>query len=109
MRDGLRFHDGEPVLAKDVVASIRRFAPRVIFATALMDATDDLSAPDDKTVRFRLRRRFPHLPDALAGPGGNAPVIMPERLAQAGLRDHRGWRLPVSEGRICQRGPRGVR
>src|ERR1700736_5476431 len=33
LRDGLRFHDGEPVLAKDVVASIRRFAPRVIFAT----------------------------------------------------------------------------
>jgi peptide/nickel transport system substrate-binding protein len=82
VRDGLRFHDGEPVLAKDVVASIRRFAPRVIFATALMDATDDLSAPDDKTVRFRLKRRFPHLAEALAGPGGNAPVIMPERLAQ---------------------------
>jgi len=82
LRDGLRFHDGEPVLAKDVVASIRRFAPRVIFAAALMDATDDLSAPDDKTVRFRLKRRFPHLPEALAGPGGNAPVIMPERLAQ---------------------------
>src|SRR5204862_3929565 len=66
LRDGLRFHDGEPVLAKDVVASIRRFAPRVIFAAALMDATDDLSAPDDKTVRFRLKRRFPHLPE---GPG----------------------------------------
>src|SRR5262252_1986222 len=47
LRDGLRFHDGEPVLAKDVVASIRRFAPRVIFATALMEVTDELSAPDD--------------------------------------------------------------
>jgi len=45
LRDGLRFHDKEPVLARDVVASIRRFAPRVIFATALMDATDELSAP----------------------------------------------------------------
>src|SRR4029077_7405860 len=38
LRDGLRFHDNAPVLARDVVASIRRFAPRVIFATALMDA-----------------------------------------------------------------------
>jgi peptide/nickel transport system substrate-binding protein len=82
LRDGLRFHDRAPVLAKDVVASIRRFAPRVIFATALMEATDELSATDDKTVRFRLKKRFPHLPEALAGPGGNAPVIMPERLAQ---------------------------
>src|SRR3954471_10479027 len=82
LRDGLRFHNGEPVLAKDVVASIRRFAPRVIFASALLDANEDLSAVDDKTVRFRLKRPFPHLPEALAGPGGNAPVIMPERLAQ---------------------------
>jgi peptide/nickel transport system substrate-binding protein len=32
LREGLRFHDKEPVLARDVIASIRRFAPRVIFA-----------------------------------------------------------------------------
>src|SRR5437588_9713587 len=81
LRDGLRFRDKEPVLARDVVASIRRFAPRVSFATALMAATDELSAPDDHTVRFRLKRPFPHLPEALAGPGGTVPVIMPERLA----------------------------
>jgi peptide/nickel transport system substrate-binding protein len=46
-----------------------------------MDATDEISAPDDRTVRFRLKRLFPHLPAALAGPGGNVPAIMPERLA----------------------------
>jgi peptide/nickel transport system substrate-binding protein len=81
LREGLRFHDKEPVLAKDVVASIRRFAPRVIFASALMNVTNELSAPDDRTVKFRLKRPFPHLPDALAGPGGNVPAIMPERIA----------------------------
>jgi peptide/nickel transport system substrate-binding protein len=81
LRDGLRFHDNEPVLARDVVASIQRFAPRVSFAAALMATTNELSAPDDRTVRFRLKRSFPHLPEALAGPGGNVPAIMPERLA----------------------------
>ena len=81
LRDGLRFHDNEPVLAKDVVASIRRFAVRVPFASALMAATDELSAADDRTVKFRLKRPFPHLPMALAGPGGTVPAIMPERLA----------------------------
>jgi peptide/nickel transport system substrate-binding protein len=50
-------------------------------ANALMDATDELSAPDERTVRFRLKRPFPHLPEALAGRGGNVPAIMPERLA----------------------------
>src|SRR6516164_2466598 len=81
LRDGLRFHDKEPVLARDVVVSIRRFAARINFANALMTATDELSAPDDRTVRFRLKRPFPHLPEALAGPGGVVPAVMPERLA----------------------------
>jgi peptide/nickel transport system substrate-binding protein len=81
LRDGLRFHDKEPVLARDVVASIRRFALRISFAYALMAATEELSAPDDRTVQFRLKRPFPHLPEALAGPGGVVPAIMPERLA----------------------------
>ena len=81
LRGGLRFHDKEPVLARDVVASIRRFAARISFANALMAATEELSAPDDRTVRFRLKRPFPHLPEALAGPGGVVPAVMPERLA----------------------------
>src|SRR5215472_13130714 len=81
LRAGLRFHDKEPVLACDVVPSIRRFAARISFATALMAATEELSAPDDRTVRFRLKRPFPPLPEALAGPGNNVPAIMPERLA----------------------------
>jgi len=81
LRDGLRFHDKETVLARDVVASIRRFAARINLADALMAATEELSAPDDRTVRFRLKQPFPHLPEALAGPGGIVPAIMPERLA----------------------------
>jgi peptide/nickel transport system substrate-binding protein len=114
LREGLRFHDKEPVLARDVVASIRRFAPRVIFAAALMAATDELSAPDDRTVRFRLKRPFPHLPEALAGPGGNVPAIMPERLAMESpfkpVAEVVGsGSLPLSQGRACQRCPCGVR
>ena len=81
LREGPRFYDKEPVLARDVVASIRRFAERIPFAYALMAATEELSASDDRIVRFRLKRPFPHLPEALAGPGGTVPAIMPERLA----------------------------
>src|ERR1043166_7196141 len=79
-RGGLPFPDTEPVLARDVVAGIRRFAPRISFANALMAATDELSAPDDRTVRFRLKRPFPHLPLALGKASVPVCAMMPERL-----------------------------
>ncbi len=81
LRPGLRFHDGTPVLARDAVASLLRWAPRDSYGSALFDAVAELSAPDDRTVQFRLHRPFPLLPDALAKPTSYLPVIMPERLA----------------------------
>src|SRR3978361_459087 len=42
LRDGLRFHDGTPVLARDCVASIRRWASVDGFGATLMDATAEL-------------------------------------------------------------------
>ncbi len=44
--------------------------------------TDELSAPDDKTIQFRLKRAFALLPNALGKPGSNMPAMMPERLAK---------------------------
>lgn len=82
LRDGLRFHDGTPVLARDAVASIQRWWVGDAFGQALAVATAELSAPDDKTIRFRLRRRFRLLPDALAHPTNTMAVVMPERLAR---------------------------
>jgi peptide/nickel transport system substrate-binding protein len=81
LREGLRFHDDTPVLARDVVASIRRFAARDSFGQALMAATSELSSPNDRTVQFRLAKPFPHLAAALAGSSTTMPCIMPERLA----------------------------
>ena len=82
LRPGLRFHDGAPVLARDVVASLLRWAPRDFYGGALFDAVAELSAPEDQVVQFRLHRAFPLLPDALAKPTSFLPVIMPERLAR---------------------------
>jgi len=81
LRDGLLFHDNTPVLGRDVVASLRRWAAKDPFAQALMDATDELSAPTDKQIVFRLNRPFPLLPQALAKPTNQMAAIMPERLA----------------------------
>jgi peptide/nickel transport system substrate-binding protein len=77
LRDDLRFHDGTPVLARDVIASIRRWGARASFGQTLLEATDAIEAPDDRTIRFRMKRRFP-VPMALA----DSAIIMPERLAR---------------------------
>lgn len=81
LRDGLVFHDGERVLARDCVASLRRWAKRDPFGGSLMDNTDELSAPDDRTIRFRLKRPFPLLPIALGKASVPVCAMMPERLA----------------------------
>ena len=82
LRDGLRFHDGSPVLARDCVASIRRWGARDSFGQTVLAVTDDLSAPDDRTIRFRLKQPFPLLTAALGKAGSNICAIMPQRLAE---------------------------
>jgi peptide/nickel transport system substrate-binding protein len=79
LRDGLMFHDGSPVLARDCVAAVRRWARRYPMGQALMHRTDELFAVSDKTIRFRLKKPFPLLAEALAEPNC---AIMPERLAK---------------------------
>ena len=44
LRPGLQWHDGTRVLARDCVASIRRWAARDAFGGTLMAATDELRA-----------------------------------------------------------------
>jgi len=92
LRAGLRFHDGEPVRARDCVASIRRWARRDSFGEALMAATAELSALDDQVLRFRLQRRFPRLRDAL----GNQ--LVSELLVKTIAR--RGYVLAVGKDAI---------
>ena len=81
LRPGLMFHDGTPVLARDCVASIRRWGARDPFGQSLMAATEDLSATDDRTIVFRLSKPFPLLTFGLAKSTANMVAIMPERLA----------------------------
>ncbi len=78
LRDGLKFHDGTPVLARDAVASIARAGKRDPLGIELAARTDELTAPSDKVIRFRLKQPFGLLPQALAT---YTFAIMPARLA----------------------------
>jgi peptide/nickel transport system substrate-binding protein len=83
LREGLRFHDGQKVLASDAVASLKRWAKRDVYAISVFSQVDDLTAISDDTLQFRLKRPFRLLPDLLAKPTPYASAIMPERLAVA--------------------------
>jgi peptide/nickel transport system substrate-binding protein len=79
LRDGLLFHDGETVLAKDCVMSLRRWGSRDSFGQVLMAATLELTAADDRRFRFRLKKPFSQM---LYGLGARNCFIMPERMAK---------------------------
>ena len=78
LREGLMFHDNTPVLARDCVASILRWARRDSDGSALLSRTDEIAAASDRVIRIRLKRPFTLLPEALAQP---ACLMMPERVA----------------------------
>jgi peptide/nickel transport system substrate-binding protein len=82
LREGLKFHDGSPVLARDAAASVRRWAVRDSFGQALAAATGEIVATSDRVLEFRMKHPFPLLPDALGKPMAYLCPIMPERLAK---------------------------
>jgi peptide/nickel transport system substrate-binding protein len=82
LRPGLKFHDGEPVLAKDCVASLTRWMRRDAMGTLISKQLDALEAVDDRSFRFRLNKPFTKMLFALAKNSTPMAFIMPERLAK---------------------------
>lgn len=82
LREGLKFHDGEPVRAADCIASIERWSKRDSMGQWLAEVTDAMRALDDRRFEIRLKRPFSLLIPALGKPSSNVPVIMPERIAK---------------------------
>jgi peptide/nickel transport system substrate-binding protein len=81
LRPGLKFHDGEPVLARDVVASLARWAARDSMGQMIRAIQNELTAVDDRTFRWSLKKPYPRLLFALAK-NITAAFIMPERIAK---------------------------
>jgi peptide/nickel transport system substrate-binding protein len=82
LRDGLKWHDGQPVRAADCVASIERWGTRDTLGQKLMQAVDKITADDDRTFTIRLKSEFPLILDALGKLSSNVPFMMPERIAK---------------------------
>jgi peptide/nickel transport system substrate-binding protein len=58
LRDGLRFHDNEPVRAIDCTASIARWQVKDPFGQTLAARTAEMKALDDKRFHIRIKQRF---------------------------------------------------
>ncbi len=82
LREGLLFHDGEPVTAADVVASLERWGQRDSGGQMVFDVTASLEATDDRTVTWTLNEPFAPLLETVGKPAAVPAFIMPERIAQ---------------------------
>ena len=82
LREGLKFHDGEKVLARDAAASVNRWTKRNSFGQALGAAMNEIVATSDRVFEVRLKKPFPLLPDALGKTMAYMCPVMPERLAK---------------------------
>src|SRR5690606_6924166 len=81
LRDGLVFHDGEPVTAEDAVASLKRWGERDSGGQLIFDVTESLEASDEKTLTWTLSKPFPPLLTIISKQSALPPFIMPMRVA----------------------------
>jgi peptide/nickel transport system substrate-binding protein len=81
LRPGLKFHDGEPVLPKDVVASINRWAAHDPMGQMIKAIESELVAIDDRTFRWALNKPYPKMLLALGKTATPCCFVMPARIA----------------------------
>jgi len=82
LRDGLVWHDGQPVTAEDCVASIKRWAVKDTSGQKLMTFVAAIEAKDEKTFALQLREPTGLVLLALGKPSSNVPFMMPKRVAE---------------------------
>ena len=78
LRDGLLFHDGEPVRAVDCVTSINRWAKRRPLGQKLLELAEEMKPLDDRRFEIRLKHPFALMTHAFA----DSCFVMPERIAK---------------------------
>jgi peptide/nickel transport system substrate-binding protein len=82
LRDGLKWHDGQPVTAEDCVASLRRWGKRDGMGQKLMDFVASLDATDARTITLKLREPYGLVLESIGKPSSVVPFMMPKRIAE---------------------------
>ncbi|MCZ7657484.1 MAG: ABC transporter substrate-binding protein [Xanthobacteraceae bacterium] len=82
LREGLSFHNGQPVTAEDCVASLQRWGKRDGMGQSLFASVESLTAKDKKTFEMKLSRPFGLVLEAIGKISSNVPFMMPKALAE---------------------------
>jgi len=81
VRDGVRWQDGRPVTAEDVLFTVRQVRDPLVespFFSALFEDLESIEAPDARTVRARYLRARPDMLEAWRVP------LVPSHLGEEG-------------------------
>jgi peptide/nickel transport system substrate-binding protein len=81
LRAGLTFHDGEKVMPKDVIASLKRWMARDSMGQIIAAQLVGMDGPDDTTVRIHMNKPFSKMLFAVGKANSPMAFIMPERIA----------------------------
>jgi peptide/nickel transport system substrate-binding protein len=82
LRDGLEWHDGQPVTAEDCVASLKRWSVRDGMGQKLMTFVAELKVTDAKTFVVQLKEPYGLVLATLGKSTSNFPFMMPKRIAE---------------------------
>ncbi|MDO5604143.1 MAG: ABC transporter substrate-binding protein [Paracoccus sp. (in: a-proteobacteria)] len=96
LRDGARFHDGQPITAEDVIWSLNVVKENHPFSS-MLEPVEAFEAPDPQTVVIRLRQ--PH-PAILLVLSSALTPILPKHVFDDGqdIRSNPKNNLPVGSG-----------
>jgi peptide/nickel transport system substrate-binding protein len=89
LRQGAKFHNGEPVTAEDVRFSFERY--RGAANTLMKDRVASIETPDARHVRFKMKRPWPDFLTFYAtasGAGWIVPKKYVEKVGDEGFREH---------------------
>jgi peptide/nickel transport system substrate-binding protein len=82
LREGLLWHDGQPVTAEDCVASIKRWAAKDSAGQKLMTFVAGMEVKDATTFLIKLKSPTGLVLLGLGKPSSNVPFMMPKRVAE---------------------------
>ena len=97
LRQGAKFHNGEPVTADDVKFSFERY--RGAAAKAMKDRVAAVEALDARRVRFRLKEPWPDFMTYYGSLATGAGWIVPRKYVQQ-VGDDGFKKLPVGPAPI---------